>query len=107
MKPAWLALLPLAVGCGFTDIGDQYCTEDSKYTDKSDDCPYGPGGEGPKRKEVTDDNACKDVPDYAAAPAVCPSFSDVWARLVAVDGGRCANAGCRRPRTTRAPRRAP
>lgn len=36
----------IAGGCT-TDVGDQYCTEESVATDKDDHCPYGPPG-GPK-----------------------------------------------------------
>ena len=89
----WLVVAPaIAAGACSTAIGDQVCTEDSNESDKDDDCPYGPLG-GPKVK-VSEDDSCKDLPDFTQCAAPGPSWLEVWARFTAGDGGRCSNAGC-------------
>lgn len=74
-----------AAGCG---VGDQICTPESNYGDKSDDCPYGPPG-GPK-PPVGD---CADIPQKTAAECMTPKTwsADVFPIFATTEGG---TAGC-------------
>ncbi|MBK8258316.1 MAG: hypothetical protein IPK82_37315 [Polyangiaceae bacterium] len=96
IRVAWLCAAFTALGVSLAISacynGDQSCSEAYNPNDFGDHCPYGPPG-GPK---LTGENAPK-CPEIAkldsASPECAITFTEVYARLDAADGGNCSNGG--------------
>ncbi len=75
-----------ASGCSL-GVGDAICTEDSVYTDKDDDCPYGPPGGPQPRKKAVD---CEDI-QFTNQSCGTATWEAVYGMFTDPARGGCSN----------------
>jgi len=83
--------LAASVAFSACETGDQSCSEAYNPNEPNDHCPYGPPGGPPLSDNAP---ACPLVPKLDKASPECQvTFTEVYARLDAADGGNCSNGG--------------